>query len=362
MTENNFLMVTNNNHSEGFPKKVYLLGQPTSQECRSAVFFIPYNHKAFILNNGANTFVYLPVLKEIEFNEVYIETLPEYPKSELKEFKQSQTKEEYIEKVNKLLSHIQRGDIYEVNYCLEFYIENIAINPFSLFKTLNEIAEAPYSALLRIDNKYVISASPELFLKKDDDKIITKPIKGTIKRGKTVEEDQLMKKQLVESLKERTENVMIVDVARNDLSVVAKRGSVAVPKLFDIESYKTVHQMVSTVTCEVNQDININSIIGATFPMASMTGAPKIRAMQLIDKHESFKRTEYSGTLGIIDEKGDFISSVLIRTIVYDKTLNRISFAVGSAITSQCNPEKEYEECLLKAEALKRAVEKTIQA
>ncbi len=266
------------------------------------------------------------------------------------------SKENYIKKVTELKEQIQQGNIYEITYCIEFFAENAELDPISVYQKLNELTKAPYSSLVKLGDDYIISASPELFLKKAANILCTKPIKGTIKRGKTLEEDNELKDHLFTSLKERTENVMAVDVARNDLSVIAKRGTVEVNKLYNIETYETVHQMVSTISCELKDNLNFKDLIAATFPMASMTGAPKISAMNLIDTVEDFKRNYYSGAMGIIDEKGDFNLSVNIRCIFYNPSTKRLSIAVGSAITHLCDPEKEYEECLLKADALLKAM------
>lgn len=261
-------------------------------------------------------------------------------------------KNKYIQKVEELKKHIQLGNIYEINFCIEFFSDSVQIDPWNIFIKLIKLSKAPYAALLKINDEYIICASPELFLKKQGNQLLSKPIKGTIRRGKTSEEDAYLKEQLNGSLKERTENVMAVDVARNDLSQIAAKGSVQVNKLYNIESFETVHQMVSTVSCELKDNISFNDILNATFPMASMTGAPKLRAMTLIDKFEDFERNNYSGAMGIVDEKGDFTLSVIIRSIFYNATTKRLSLAVGGAITHLCEPEKEYEECLLKANAL----------
>lgn len=261
-------------------------------------------------------------------------------------------KKKYIQKVEELKKHIQLGNIYEINFCIEFFADSVQIDPWSIFIALIKLSKAPYSALLKINDDYIVSASPELFLKKEGNRLYSKPIKGTIRRGNTSEEDAYLKEQLHSSLKERTENVMAVDVARNDLSQIAARGSVHVNKLYNIESFETVHQMVSTVSCELKANTSFNDILNATFPMASMTGAPKLRAMTLIDEFEDFERTNYSGAMGIIDEKGDFTLSVIIRSIFYNSNTKRLSLSVGGAITYLCEPEKEYEECLLKAKAL----------
>lgn len=276
-------------------------------------------------------------------------------------FLKAQTsKEKYIQNLIALKEHIQQGNIYEINYCIEFFADDVEIDPVKVFLKLNELSKAPYSSLVKLNDDYIISASPELFLKKEGNVLYTKPIKGTAKRGKTTEEDEALKDALYNNLKERTENVMAVDVARNDLSILAKKGTVHVNKLYNIESFETVHQMVSTVSCELKENTPFEKIIEATFPMASMTGAPKLRAMQLIDEFEDFKRNNYSGAMGIIDENEDFTLAVNIRSIFYNQKTKRLSIAVGSAITYLCEPEKEYDECLLKASALLKALEAKI--
>jgi para-aminobenzoate synthetase component 1 len=275
---------------------------------------------------------------------------------------QSKTsKENYIKNLIALKQHIQQGNIYEINYCIEFFAENIEIDPITIFTKLNQISKAPYACLVKLHDDFIISASPELFLKKEGNLLYTKPIKGTSKRGKTLEEDELLKTNLFNNLKERTENVMAVDVARNDLSQVAKKGTVKVNKLYNIETFETVHQMVSTVSCELKENTSFEKIMGVTFPMASMTGAPKLRAMQLIDEFEGFDRNFYSGAMGVIDENEDFTLAVNIRCIFYNQKTKRLSIAVGSAITHLCEPQKEYDECLLKANALLQALNATIE-
>lgn len=258
--------------------------------------------------------------------------------------------------VNALKKHIQLGDIYEINYCMTFEAFDTEMDPVQLYQTLNSISSASYSALLKMGDQYIISSSPELFLSKRGNRLLTKPIKGTARRGATDPEDRQIKEELYHNLKERNENVMIVDVSRNDLSRLATRGSVQVDKLFDIESYRQVHQMVSTVSCSLKPNTSFDDIIAATFPMASMTGAPKYRAMQLIDRYEAYNRGPYSGSLGYIKANGDFDLNVLIRSVFYDAATGYLSFTVGSAITDLCRPEDEYEECLLKAKAMMQAL------
>ncbi|MES2679952.1 MAG: anthranilate synthase component I family protein [Bacteroidota bacterium] len=283
------------------------------------------------------------------------------------ELKARTSKQAYLENVKKLKNEIQLGNIYEINYCTSFFSLSALVDPFAVFLNLFTRAKAPYSCLLKTGDDYIISASPELFLKKENQFVFTKPIKGTIKRGLTKNEDEALREALHNNLKERTENVMAVDVARNDLSRFAKKGTVTVNKLYNIETFETVHQMVSTVQCEIKDDLLKKSpgalfekMMDAAFPMASMTGAPKLRAMQLIDATEDFSRGSYSGAMGLIDENENFTLSVIIRSIFYNQKTNELSIAVGGAITYLSDPEKEYEECLLKADALLRALDASI--
>jgi para-aminobenzoate synthetase component 1 len=272
------------------------------------------------------------------------------------EIKSKITKEEYIRKVNGLKEHIQKGDIYEVNFCQEFYAEDVFINPEKVYEKLNSISQPPFAAFCKFGNHYLMSASPERFLMKDGDRLISQPIKGTIRRGVNGDEDELFKRELFLSDKERSENVMIVDLVRNDLSRLAKRASVKVEELFGIYSFGQVHQMISTVSCEVKAGISFTDIIKSTFPMGSMTGAPKVSAMKLIEEYESTKRGLYSGAVGYITPEGDFDFSVVIRSVMYNAENRYLSYMVGSAITAGCDAEKEYEECLLKAKAMFEAV------
>lgn len=275
------------------------------------------------------------------------------------EFTATVSRHEYLKAVRELKTHIQRGDIYEVNYCVRFSARCV-IDPFVLFQRLCQASDAPYRMMARLDARFILCASPELFLKKDGNSLLTKPIKGTAPRGASAEEDARLKNELYNSHKDRTENVMAVDVARNDLSVLAARASVTVDRLFGIESFSTVHQMVSNVRCRLKEEANFHDIIEATFPMASMTGAPKRKAMELASLHEGFDRGLYSGTMGFIDADNNFELPVLIRSLFYEPDKSRLWFATGGAITHLSDPEKEYEECILKAATLLRATEGTI--
>lgn len=266
------------------------------------------------------------------------------------------SREEYIESVVGLLRHIQLGDIYEVNYCQEFFSHDSLRDPYLLWARLNGFTEAPFAAYLRSNNLHLMCASPERFIRKQGDTIISQPIKGTIRRGNSSEEDAFLQSELKHNQKERSENVMIVDLVRNDLSHFAEKGSVSVEELFGIHTFKTVHHMISTVTAKVRPELPFQDILRAMFPMGSMTGAPKIKAMQLIDQYEYNRRGIYSGSVGYISPEGDFDFNVVIRSLVYNESLPYLSCCVGSAITSLCDPQKEYEECLLKAEALFRSL------
>lgn len=262
------------------------------------------------------------------------------------------SKEEYVVKVEKMLEHIQRGDIYEANFCMEFFADNSVINPLDVYQKLNSISEAPFSVYFKNDSQFLLSASPERYLKKTDTKIISQPIKGTSRRHAEIESDEKSKTDLEFNEKERSENIMIVDLVRNDLSRTASKGSVEVEELCGMYSFKQVHQMISTIVSQVENTISPVEILRTTFPMGSMTGAPKISAMNIIENLEETKRGLYSGAVGYFTPNGDFDFNVVIRSILYNAQNQYVSFSVGSAITSLSDPEKEYEECLLKAKAM----------
>lgn len=266
-------------------------------------------------------------------------------------------KDQYYSKVNKVLEHIHRGDIYEANFCQEFYALNAEIDPLQTYHKLNSISKPPFATFLKMDDKFLLSASPERYLKKEGEKIISQPIKGTAKRAITAQEDDLFRFSLENDPKERSENIMIVDLVRNDLSRIAKKGSVKVKELCQVYTFEQVHQMISTVEAEVKDHIHPVDIIRATFPMGSMTGAPKISAMKIIEDVEETKRGLYSGAVGYFKPSGDFDFNVIIRSILYNKMEKYVSYSVGSAITSKSIPEKEYEECLIKAKAMKQVLE-----
>ena len=258
----------------------------------------------------------------------------------------------YLQRVQRVKKHIQQGDIYELNLCQEWHGDGQIKNTWDAFLRLQRKTQAPYSAFLKAREFELLCGSPELFLRKRGKKVTSSPIKGTIRRGKTQEEDDALAHQLYHDPKERAENVMICDLVRNDLSKIAAPGTVHVPELFGIHRFQTVHQMISSVQCELADGTEMIDIIKATFPMGSMTGAPKIRAMQISDELEGTRRGIYSGSVGYIQPDGDFDLNVVIRSIASNRRTERISMQVGGAITALSDPQREYEECLLKAEAM----------
>jgi para-aminobenzoate synthetase component 1 len=261
-------------------------------------------------------------------------------------------RQEYINTVNTIKQHIARGDIYVTNFCQEFYAEDVNIEPLALFNKLNSVSPTPFSTYFNWKGNYIICASPERFLAKRGNKLISQPIKGTARRDSDNAVDQTIIEELRNHPKELQENVMIVDLVRNDLTHSAKPGTVKTEELFGIQSFKQVHQMVSTVVCELRDDVSSVEAIKNTFPMGSMTGAPKISAMQLMEQYERSKRSIYSGAIGYFSPDGDFDFNVVIRTLLYSAATNYLSFHVGSAITYHADAESEYDECMLKAKAI----------
>jgi para-aminobenzoate synthetase component 1 len=259
----------------------------------------------------------------------------------------------YIELVKKIKAHIQKGDCYELNFCQEFYDENVEMNPVSVYYALAQVSPTPFGCFYKVEDNYLLCASPERYVKKMGDMIASQPIKGTAKRNNgNAFDDEIIKQLLQISEKERSENVMVVDLVRNDLSKICMEGSVTVPELFGLYTFPQVHQLISTVTGVLKPGIGFADIIQATFPMGSMTGAPKRRVMELIEQYETTPRGLFSGAVGYIKPGGDFDFNVVIRSILYNAENEYLSFSVGSAVTSKSIPEQEYEECLLKAKAM----------
>lgn len=267
-------------------------------------------------------------------------------------------KSEYLKTVEKLQQHIARGDCYEICFCQDFFEEDVQINPVNVFQKLSRISPNPFSAFYKLDEKYLLCASPERFLKKIKNTIISQPIKGTSKRNNaSADEDEKEKKNLQSDQKERAENIMIVDLVRNDLSKICAESSVIVKEFLAIYSFPQVHQMISTIVGKLRGDVSFSDIFYATFPMGSMTGAPKKRVLELIEKYEKIKRGLFSGTVGYINPEGNFDFNVVIRSILYNEKSKYLSVPVGSAITWKSNAEKEFEECLIKIEGMKKALE-----
>lgn len=263
------------------------------------------------------------------------------------------TRDKYICEVEKIRQEIQAGNTYELNFCQEFFADNVPdFDPAELVKQQNALTRAPFSVFLSFDEFRVFCGSPERFIKKERDRIFSEPIKGTIRRGKDAVEDEALKEQLRTDPKERAENIMITDLVRNDLSKIAQPSSVQVDELCGIHTFGTVHHMISTISCTLKPGIRFSDILRATFPMGSMTGAPKISSMQLIEKHESFRRGLYSGSIGYFTPDGDFDFNVVIRSFLHNQAEKRISCAVGGAITMKSVPENEYEECLVKVKRI----------
>ena len=266
------------------------------------------------------------------------------------------TKDAYFEKVAQLKSHIDRGDVYEANFCQEFYANNATIDPIQVFHSLNAISKPPFATFLKLQQHYVLSASPERYLKKEGAVLLSQPIKGTARRMERYQDDLQMVQSLKADPKERSENIMITDLVRNDLSRIAKKGSVLVEELCEVYTFEQVHQLISTIRCLANDGISPTEILEKTFPMGSMTGAPKIRAMQLIEALEDTRRGVYSGAIGYFGPNGDFDFNVVIRSILYNEARKYVSFSVGSAITAKSVIANEYEECLIKAKAMRQVL------
>ena len=316
-------------------------------------FFQP--KKLFLLKGNVLEIQYLSMCDdEVDEDFSYIQSSTDnrQPTTDNIKIQQRISKEKYLDKVTSLLQCIHHGDIYEVNFCMEFYAENATIYPLEKFLKLNQISEPPLAVYFKNNNHFLLSASPERYLKKIGNQIISQPIKGTSKRFANADDDEKSKLELQSDPKERAENIMITDLVRNDLSRTAEKGSVKVTELCGIYSFRQVHQMISTITSTLSADCNAIDVLRTTFPMGSMTGAPKISALKIIEDIEESKRGLYSGAVGYFTPEGDFDFNVVIRSILYNQEKMYVSFSVGSAITSLSIPEMEYEECFLKAQAM----------
>ena len=320
-------------------------------------FFQP--KKIFLLKGDELEIQYLKMCDdevEADFEEIVKSQDSRANSQEIPIIQQRISKENYLEKASKILEHIHRGDIYEANFCMEFFAENTTINPLEKFQKLNEISKSPLAVYFKNNRQFLLSASPERYLKKEGNLLISQPIKGTAKRFLDPLEDEKSKIQLASDPKERAENIMVSDLVRNDLSRTAQKGSVKVEELCGIYSFEQVHQMISTITSKLDRQYTVADVIKTTFPMGSMTGTPKVSVLKIIEELEETKRGLYSGAVGYFTPNSDFDFNVVIRSILYNQERNYVSFSVGSAITSQSVPEREYEECLLKAKAMREVL------
>ena len=311
------------------------------------VYFVP--ESVYKLDNDSFELIF-GVEDDALVDELFSQPVAKNPHFELKP---AIDKSQYIQQVQLAKEQIQQGNCYELNFCQNFESFNIEdLDTWSVFRIALQNMQAPFSAYMQWNGHAMMGVSPERFIKKEGSKLVSQPIKGTRPRMKNVVADEAMKSELLNDPKERAENVMIVDLVRNDLTRVAKTGTIKVDELFGIYSFQAVHQMISTISCELQAGVSYSEIIKALFPMGSMTGAPKISAMKIIEELESFKRGWYSGSIGLIHPNGDFDMNVVIRTLLYNRQRAYLSCPVGSAITALSNPEDEYEECLTKIQRI----------
>lgn len=321
-------------------------------EFPEAIWFTPKH--ILISNNGECS--YSGDLDNSQLKSLLNDRIQLTESNVLKELQGKTNFDHYSKNFYDIQAHLKRGDIYEINYCTTFRASSININPLHSFIKLNENTEAPFSCFFKWNEYHILSGSPERFIQRDGDFLISQPIKGTARRDENPETDEKLSVELLLDKKELAENIMIVDLVRNDLSKIAVKNSVKVKELNSLHTFKSVHQLISTISCKVQKDASIEDIFSALFPMGSMTGAPKFRAMEIIEKIEDFKRGVYSGTVGILEPNGNFDFNVVIRTILYNQDLEQLHIPVGGAITSLSNCNDEYNECLTKLEATHNAL------
>ncbi len=331
-------------------------GHPDQIQFPSVFFFQP--ETILQLNNGVVTISSATlspekIMREILHQAALNETTPSSPIK----IKSSISRNEYIDKVHLIQKKIQQGYCYELNFCQQFFSEGAIVDPLATYHRLTSISPTPFATYYKLRDKYLLCASPERYIQKKGNTILSQPIKGTGKRDLyNQQNDGLLKEQLRASSKDRNENVMIVDLVRNDLSKICTEASVTVEELFGIYTFPQVHQMISTVKGQLQEGIWFTDILRATFPMGSMTGAPKRKVMELIEEFEVSKRGIYSGAVGYITPDNNFDFNVVIRSIMYNASNQFLSYHVGGAITGNSIAEKEYEECLLKALAIEQAL------
>ncbi len=311
------------------------------------VSFLLFKHESMVVGD----------YEELEFNsqstqinENYPQTKPIIPSPHLCP---NMSVLQYIDMIKRGKSYIEQGDIYQVNLSQRM-ITRFNLDPLTYFRKFYEVQPVPFGSYIDFGDFQLLSGSMELFLRKKGNKLVTNPIKGTIKRGKTEEIDAIMKAKLISSDKERAENLMIVDLMRNDLGRVSKIGSVKVNKLFEVETYSTLHQMVSEVEGQVDEKVTMSEIIKNVFPPGSVTGAPKKRTLEVIDELEPHLRGPYCGTIGVFYPNGDFTLSVAIRIMLTQ--FGKATFFVGGGIVWDSDPEKEFDETILKSKAITKAM------
>jgi para-aminobenzoate synthetase component 1 len=229
-------------------------------------------------------------------------------------FSSSETQTDYQAKIQRIQDHIRKGDCYELNYCVVANAKMLHTSSLQVFASLMKHSPSPFAAYYKNKHQQVVCASPERFLAKNGNTVLSQPIKGTIKRGLTLEQDEHQKEILLNSSKELAEHIMIVDLVRNDLARIAELGSVEVAKLIKVYTFPQVHHLISSIQCQLKEGVNFKDIIKALFPMGSMTGAPKIMVMQLIEQLELYQRGLFSGAIGYVSPNGDFDFNVVIRS------------------------------------------------
>lgn len=263
------------------------------------------------------------------------------------------TDAEYLDRVNYLISQMMRGNIYEINYCREFQARDVQLDPSALYLKLNAMSAAPFSAYYRQKERFLVCSSPERFVSKTGMQLIAQPIKGTIRRGTSAEEEKSVVLQLQSSSKERAENTMIVDLLRNDLARTARCGSVEVLEWAVPYPFSHVHHLISTVTAQLDPSKHPLDVIRYCFPMGSMTGAPKKKVCELIHEVEDYGRGLFSGSVGYISPEWDYDFNVVIRSLIYDAAAKLMNYHVGSGLTVYSQPLNELDELNLKAKALR---------
>ena len=278
--------------------------------------------------------------------------LPKEPFSKKIELFSNMNKDAYLERVRHIQNLIRHGEVYEVNLCRESASYEVRINPLTTFLRINDELRSPFSAYVKHEGLHILSFSPERYLRRQGDEIISQPIKGTAPVGNTPEENEAIRESLASNPKERAENVMIVDLVRNDLAKTSLPGTVRVENLFEVQSFQTINQMVSTIRGKIDNNFSSIDVIRNSFPMGSMTGAPKFRAMQVIDEVEMSRRGVFSGTIGYFSPDGNFDFNVVIRSVLYQEKERYLSFTSGGAITYDSVPEDEFQETLLKGERI----------